>query len=597
VSSDGADPRGRQGRIQSFWAERRARWTLPLVIIVIIVIVATVDHLGAHRIRQVDQQSISDLVSGAGGTATVSLDQPWSGFNPDTPTGADSSTSTLLASVLPSAYTILPNLTTVLNSDLLNGTKVTSVAPLTIQYVLNPAAVWSDGVPVSAEDFIYAWKAQRGTDLDVDGQPDAAASTLGYRDVASVTGSQDGKTVTVVFTRPFTDWRTLFSGMVPAHIAEKVGWNHGFDTFNPAVDLSAGPYLLHSVAGGIAELVRNPKWWGTPGTLASVTVSAISASSGWVAALGSDNHMVAQPAGFNLATLNATSSLPNTQSAVKPSLSFLQVEFNTISPLTSQLAVRQAIAHAIDRTMLLAETYKTLAPDLNPDEDHLAVPFANTYSASSAASSYDKADPAAVDKLLASVVAAGYHRVPDGRYVDAAGNPLAVRMAVESGDPWITEVGAAIATQLKQAGITVTTFAVDGQAGLAAAAKANSYDMALVVRNAGPYLTAADGWYSEDQGPPGVSGSTDWSNFDDPAVDQLFAEASQELNPVVGDPIYAQIDDTLWDQMVALPLFQEPALLANGVQLAGIQYNSSIDGLLWNLPNWSTLIPKPTGSS
>ncbi|HEY1990104.1 MAG TPA: hypothetical protein VGG43_11610, partial [Acidimicrobiales bacterium] len=188
MSADGAEPGGRRGRIGTFWAERRARWTLPLLIIVIIVIVATVDHLGSHRIREVTQQSISDLVAGTGGAATVSLDQPWDGFNPNTPGGANSSTPTLLSSVLPSAYTILPNLTTTLNGDLLSSTKVTSVSPLTIQYVVNPAAVWSDGVPVSAEDFIYAWKSQRGTDLDVDGQPDAAASTLGYRDVGSVTG-------------------------------------------------------------------------------------------------------------------------------------------------------------------------------------------------------------------------------------------------------------------------------------------------------------------------------------------------------------------------------------------------------------------------
>ena len=38
--------------------------------------------------------------------------------------------------------------------------------------------------------------------------------------------------------------------------------------------------------------------------------------------------------------------------------------------------------------------------------------------------------------------------------------------------------------------------------------------------------------------------------------------------PGVRGAIYAQIDDQLWDQMVALPLFQEPALVANGVQMA-----------------------------
>src|SRR5664280_930961 len=61
------------------------------------------------------------------------------------------------------------------------------------------------------------------------------ASTLGYRDVASVTGSNGRKTVTVVFSTPFTDWRVMFDHMVPAHIAMRVGWNSGFDLFDPAV--------------------------------------------------------------------------------------------------------------------------------------------------------------------------------------------------------------------------------------------------------------------------------------------------------------------------------------------------------------------------
>ncbi len=59
--------------------------------------------------------------------------------------------------------------------------------------MVNPKAVWSDGVPVTADDFIYAWQSQRGDGVDVDGQPDQVASTLGYRDVASVTGSHGGR--------------------------------------------------------------------------------------------------------------------------------------------------------------------------------------------------------------------------------------------------------------------------------------------------------------------------------------------------------------------------------------------------------------------
>ena len=124
--------------------------------------------------------------------------------------------------------------------------------------------MWSDGVPVTADDFIYAWQSQRGDGVDVDGRPDRWPRTLGYRDVAVGDAEHSGKTVTVTFSTPFTDWRVLFDHMVPAHIAREVGWNHGFDTFNPAVDLSGGPA---DGAVGVrfpAVLVRNPQWWGTP---------------------------------------------------------------------------------------------------------------------------------------------------------------------------------------------------------------------------------------------------------------------------------------------------------------------------------------------
>ena len=101
MSPTGAEPVERRPRIASLWREHRARWTLPLVIIVIIGLVAIVDHLGSHRISQVDQPNTSALVAAGGGQATVELDRPWSGFNPNTPAGAASSTPTLLASVLP----------------------------------------------------------------------------------------------------------------------------------------------------------------------------------------------------------------------------------------------------------------------------------------------------------------------------------------------------------------------------------------------------------------------------------------------------------------------------------------------------------------
>ena len=54
----------------------------------------------------------------------------------------------------------------------------------------------------------------------------------------------------------------------------------------------------------------------------------------------------------------------------------------------------------------------------------------------------------------------GYN-VATGEYVDASGAPLTLRMAVETGDPWIEEVGGQIVAQLRQVGIAVVTVPVE----------------------------------------------------------------------------------------------------------------------------------------
>ncbi|HEV3131488.1 MAG TPA: ABC transporter substrate-binding protein [Acidimicrobiales bacterium] len=591
MSQNGADAVERRPRIAVLWRKHRARWTLPLVIILIIGLVAIIDHLGSHRISQVVKPTPSPLVAATGGTAIVDLDRAWNGFNPNTPAGAASSTPTLLTSVLPSAYIINPKLVPQVNSDLLLSVEVTSTSPLIIQYTINPKAVWSDGVPVSADDFIYAFESQRGDGVDVNGQPDRVASTLGYRDVASVLPSNGGKTVTVKFATPFTDWRVMFNHMVPAHVARRVGWTHGFDTFNPSTDLSAGPFIVRSVSsGGSAELVRNPKWWGTPALLDRATVNVAPNEPAWTGTLAASNLAVAQPTRFNLRALGVVSSMPNTQSVLKPTLSLLALEFNVKSAVTSRLATRQAIAHAIDRTGLLAHTFGSVDPDLVVNQDHLATATQASYNPSSASAGYSSRDLVTTGQLLKSV---GFHQDALGNYVNVDGAPLTVRMAVQTGDPWIGAVAAQISEQLHSAGISVVTSPVDGTAGLTTAPTADRYDMALVTRVSSPFQTATADWYSDGSGAGGSTGSQDWSNFDDPQVDQDFTLASQALNPVSGAAIYAQIDDQLWDQMVGLPLFGEPAFLGNGVQIQNVQFNASTDGILWNLPLWTTLKPGP----
>jgi len=612
----------RRPRIASLWRQHRARWTLPLVIILIIGVVAVLDHIGSHRIAQVNRHRPTVLVATKGGSTTVVLDQPWNGFNPNTPWGAMSSTPTLLDSVLPSAYVTDPNLVPEVNANLLLGVETTSTTPLTIQYAINPRAVWSDGVPVTAADFVYAWESQRGDGVDIDGAPDQVASTLGYRDIASITSHDSGRTVVVTFARPFTDWRALFDHLVPAHVAEQVGWNAGFQGFDPARVLSAGPMELQSVSGGTAVLVRNRRWWGTPAVLSRITVVVSSSTSVWAAQLAASNHDVVVPSGFDLASMAAISGMPNTRSQVNPALGLLDLEFNTKSAITSRLALRQAIAHLVDRHALLDRTVGAVEPSLLVSEDHLAVPAQPGYTPSAGGAAYDQRDTTTADRLLRS---AGFSENASGHYVDAAGAPLVLRLAVESGsatgsgassgegsqsgsasgsaagsgagDPWVATVASELVAQLRAEGLGVVVVPVEGTDGLRAAAAANAYDVALVARTAGPFQTQTATWFSSAPSLMAASDARDWSRFDDPAVDSLFAQAAQALNPVTGSGLYAQIDNQLWAQMVALPLFGEPGLLADGPLISNVVYNDSLDGIFWNASSWALLRPEPSSKS
>ena len=146
----------------------------------------------------------------------------------------------MLAGVLPSPY--VPNVVSgsgqaAANSELIVSAEPVDISPQTIIYTLNPKAVWSDGVPITAADFKYAWEQQRGD--PVTSSPDVA-SIAGYRDISSVTGSNGGHTVTVKFKTTFADWQMLFANLVPAHVMEKVGWNPACTTVDPAIDLSGG---------------------------------------------------------------------------------------------------------------------------------------------------------------------------------------------------------------------------------------------------------------------------------------------------------------------------------------------------------------------
>ena len=302
----------------------------------------------------------------AGGAISFGMTDSPTGCNPNTPGGDTPGTQTVLGAVLPSPF--VPDVVNSAGegtdeSELIESAEPVSISPQTIVYTLNPKAVWSDGVPITAADFKYAWEQQRG---DPDVPSDDVASIAGYRDIASVTGSNGGHTVTVKFKTTFADWEMLFANLVPAHVMEKTGWNPSCTTVNPAIDLSGGPFKIASVTPQTITLVQNPRWWGTPANAHSITVHIASSTAQLAQWMASGYVQVAEPSTVTQSFLTQMTGLPGAQSEVDTSATLLQLDM--ASSLDSDLSpdLRFAIALTINRQDLVNQQVSWAVPGIAP---------------------------------------------------------------------------------------------------------------------------------------------------------------------------------------------------------------------------------------
>jgi peptide/nickel transport system substrate-binding protein len=553
-----------------------------------------------------------------GGTLTVGLDQSPTGCNPDAGTQTDSASRTVLEAVLPSTFVVTASGASTGNQSLVDQAELVSTSPQTVVYTIDSHAEWSDGVPITAADFRYAWEQQRGLDPATGLPVPADASTLGYRDIKSVTPANHGKTVTVVFKQPYAQWQMLFDPLMPAHVMQRVGWNPTCTVLRPDVDLSGGPFEIRSANASRVVLVRNPHWWG-PEPMLDKVVIRVATSAGQLAGwLRTGTAQVAAPTVPTPGFVDSVVANPRVESDLDVTSTFLQLEFATQGTVTSSVEVRQAVAHAVDRQSVVSQVTGWLDGNVVPSQSHLytqnqsAYPSApgaqvalNDFLASNGSGSPTTTTttspapgsgapfPTTADEAATTrdMLAAGYLLGPDGRWATITGAPVVLRLVVDAGDSWTAETAPLLAGQLERAGFDVQISTQPTAASTGAILASGAADLALLPFEATPYPTTALAEYTDSLGLPGQDGSQNWANLDDPTVESLLDQAEHQLNPVKAQPIYAQVDALLWTDMAALPLFAEPGLVAWSVQTEGVTPSFHGPNLLTTVGTWQLRRP------
>ena len=552
-------------------AHRRTLKALPVALVLSLAAAACGGGGDGGTAQPEKSGSSSPAAVKTGGSITYAADQEPTGFNPNTSKDSGTSVVNVVQGVLPSAFKTHPDFSVQLDKDVMESAELTSESPQTIVYKIKQSAKWSDGVPVSAKDFTLFWTAQNATNDKFD-----VATNTGYEDIASVTGSDNDKTVTVVYKNTFADWKSLFSLMPPAHIAEanpagvEAGWNTGFDK---GIPVSAGPFKIGDYKPTDSlTLVRNDAYGGPKAPLDSVVFRFLPESTTQPDALRNNEVQLIYPQP-QLDLVSQVEGIPGVKSETNFGLSFEHLDFNFQTPGLDDIAVRRAIALGTDREAILKRTVAQFSDEAKVLGNRIYVNNQKEYVDNG--TQYAKADVAGATKLLED---AGYAKGANGIYAKG-GKPLSFRFSTTSGNALRETQGELFKSQMQAIGVDIKIDNSPSKVLFGERLPKGNFDIANFAWVATPFATSNKSIYS-------TGGGQNYGKYGNPAVDKMFTEGNTILDDAKRAETFNKIDKALWDDMVTIPLYQKPTFIAYSDKYANVGDNASSEGPFWNVGTW-----------
>jgi peptide/nickel transport system substrate-binding protein len=513
-----------------------------------------------------------------GGSIVVTIEKTIPNWNTVDGDGNTYETGQVLAGVLPVNFVYNPDNTVSMNKDLLVSADVTSQSPQTVVYKLQPKAVWSDGTPISAKDFIYFWKLQ-----DAKSCPDCAvAGTTGYDDMKDVVGSDSDKTVTVTFDQPFPDWKSLFNGLYPAHVAEKLGnltspagLKAGYDAFKTNTpNWSGGPYLISDYQKDVSVTLKpNPQWYGkTKPALDSIVFKTIEDQPQQVPALQNKEvqALLSQPSSD---LVNGVKGIQGVEYNLGAGPTWEHFDLNTTNKFLKDVALRQAIFTAVDRKSIIDKTVGPFFAKAAPLNNHNIMPGSPGYKDVVTATGQGSGNVDAAKKILTD---AGYTGVGTQLKTKTGETVGPFRFRFTTGNTLRQASGEVLQANLKQLGIDVK---LEPLTKLGQTLSTGDYDIIIFAWVGSPFISAAkDQW--------ATGGGSNYGKYSNPDVDRLTKEAAQTLDDAKVRDLLNQADEIMSKEAYVLPLYQKPVFIAVYSDYINIRNNATLQGPSYNIGEW-----------
>ncbi len=446
----------------------------------------------------------------------------------------------------------------------------------TITMKLRDDITWSDGTPVTSDDFVFTFEMAMSPNNSV-------TSQYPYDKVESME-APDEQTVVINFMDPYAPWQaTMWHGILPAHILRPIYEADG--TLDNAEWLRAptvglGPYsFVEWESGSFARFVRNENYWGERPIIDEIFIRFVPDDSSQTAAL--------QAGDAQLGTFIPYNDVPKLQDAgltimTEPSgyseWLFFLVNEELGHPALLDVNVRTAIAMAIDRKSITEDLLLGLT-DV-PESYWDALPFYND----PPLEPYPY-DPEAAKQML-----------DDAGWVDGNGDGVrekdGVDLAISYGSN-IREIRqdtqAVIQQQLAEIGIKVELFSYEDDIYFASYADdgpAAIGELDIMEWSDGPVWPDADIYYwlcseiPSEEYPDG----TNWFFICDEELDALITLQATQVNVEERQATISKINQLMHDKVYILGLWQDPDVYAVSPDLLNVKFSGVTP--LFNITEW-----------
>ena len=435
--------------------------------------------------------------------------------------------------------------------------------------------VWSNGTPITSEDFVFTYE------MTMDPR-NTVASTFPYDKLEKVE-APDAQTVVMTFKEPFAAWQaTLWHGLLPAHILRPVFEKEGtIDAaeWNRAPTVGCGPFVFKEwESGSFIRFVANEKYWLGRPKMDEIFIRIVPDDASQVAALKAGDG--------DLGTFIAYSDIPTLEQAgvqmVKVFSGYNEGWYFYLHPEKGHpglkdVRVRQAIALAFDRFSISKDLLLGLT---RPPATY----WANTPWQDPTLESWPY-DPERAKQLLDE---AGWKDTNGDGVRDKDGVELVLTLGTTTREIR-RDVQAVAQQQLAQVGIKLELANADsdiffgsyGEGGPCATGQYDIFEYSTVTNYPDP--DTADWLCVEipsDENPAGVN----WQAVCDEELDGLFQLQATQVDPAERQQTFHKITRLIYEKVYWLGVWEDPDIWAVGARLKNVRLSGATP--FFNVVEW-----------